>query len=202
MRELVLSLGLTILTSTLLFVYFRNKHNSLNDKVNLVFDTIQEHNDKMQRAAEEEMMRARAFQQSMHEGEIMQENMQENMESNPNTGVEVFNAASEEEENVEPQNLIEVSDDDLDSGSDESSDEEEEEEEEGEEEEEKSLEDTKVIDISSLPKIDYTKLTKAELRKLCDEKEISYAKSSNKAKLVELLIGFESEDNNTINLTE
>ena len=48
----------------------------------------------------------------------------------------------------------------------------------------------------------YTKLTKAELRKLCDEKEISYAKSLNKAKLVELLIGFESEDNNAINLTE
>ena len=66
----------------------------------------------------------------------------------------------------------------------------------------KSLEDTKVIDISSLPKMDYTKLTKAELKKLCDEKEINYTKSSNKAKLVELLIGFESDDNNTINLSE
>ena len=121
------------------------------------------------------------------------------MDSNQNSGVEVFNAASEEDENVEPQNLIDVSDDDLESGTDESSDEEEEEE---EEEEEKSLEDTKVIDISSLPKMDYTKLTKNELKKLCDEKEISYTKSSNKAKLVELLIGFESEDNNPIILTE
>ena len=199
MRELVLSLGLTILTSTLLFVYFRNKHNSLNDKVNLVFDTIQEHNDKMQRAAEEEMMRARAFQQRMHEGEMMQGNMQENMESNDESnmnGVEVFNAVSEE--GSEEKDLIEVSDDDLNSESEDSSDEEEEE----EEEDDKSLEDTKVIDISSLPKMDYTKLTKAELKKLCDEKEINYTKSSNKAKLVELLIGFESDDINTINLSE
>jgi len=186
MRELVLTIGLTILTSTLLFVYFRNKHNSLHDKVNLVFDTIQEHNDKMQQAAQEEMMRARAFQERMH-GDIIQENMEP-------TGVEVFNAVSEED--VEPQNLIEVSDDNLDSDSDDSSDEEE------EVEENMSLENTNVIDISSLPKMDYTKLTKAELRKLCDEKEISYAKSLNKAKLVELLIGFESEDSNTINLSE
>ena len=48
MRELFLSVGITLLTSTLIFVYFRNKHNSLDEKVNLVFTTIQEHNEKMQ----------------------------------------------------------------------------------------------------------------------------------------------------------
>ena len=44
MRQFILSLGITVLTGTLLFVYFRNKMNSIDKKLNLVFDTIQEHN--------------------------------------------------------------------------------------------------------------------------------------------------------------
>ena len=81
MRELFFSVGITLLTSTLLFVYFRNKHNSLDQKVNLVFTTIQEHNEKMQQAAEEEMQRMAEFQRQRQIHMMQQKQSEESEES-------------------------------------------------------------------------------------------------------------------------
>ena len=64
MRELAFSVGITFLTGTLLFVYFRNKMNNIDKKVNLVFETIQEHNAQMQAQAQMEMQRFAAYQES------------------------------------------------------------------------------------------------------------------------------------------
>ena len=63
MRELAFSVGITFLTGTLLFVYFRNKMNNIDKKVNLVFETIQEHNAQMQAQAQMEMQRFAAYQE-------------------------------------------------------------------------------------------------------------------------------------------
>jgi hypothetical protein len=198
MRELILSLGFTILTGTLLFVYFRNKHNGLDGKVNLVFQTIQDHNEKMQQAAEEEMMRVRAFQQSMGQEEMMMQHMNDEvvdeLEVNKENLIDVSDDEEEEDEDASG------SDSDDDSVMNKSEDEEADNDSEVENvvEELQDLGDTKIIDISNLPKMDYTKLTKSELKKLCDEKSITYAKSANKAKLVELLIGYDSSQNSEL----
>ena len=109
MRELVFSVGITFLTGTLLFVYFRNKISNIDRKVNMVFQTIQEHNNRMQQEAQEEMKR---FQ--MYHTEKMQENNDESELKIP------------QDENIEnltqsPTNLIDVSEQDSDysdSGSD------------------------------------------------------------------------------------
>ena len=68
MRELILSISITFLTGVILFIYFRNRQNSLDEKINLVFNTIQEHNEKMQTSAEEELQRFNQYQsqQQMH----------------------------------------------------------------------------------------------------------------------------------------
>ena len=91
-------MGITLLKSTLIFVYFRNKHNSLDEKVNLVFTTIQEHNEKMQQAAEEEMQRMNEFQR--------QRQMQMQM---MHQQTEHDNEVNESEQNVEDIAQYEVS---------------------------------------------------------------------------------------------
>ena len=192
MRELILSLGFTILTGTLLFVYFRNKHNGLDGKVNLVFQTIQDHNDKMQQAAEEEMMRVRAYQQSMGQEEIMMQHMDEEVMDGPQIQKENLIDVSDDEDEDDEDDEGTGSDSDDDSTMNKSDDEDDD---ENVVDELQDLGDTKIIDISNLPKMDYTKLTKSELKKLCDEKSISYAKSANKAKLVELLTGYDLSQN-------
>ena len=42
-RELVLCVALSALTSTILFLYFRNKFAVVENKVNVMFDLIQNH---------------------------------------------------------------------------------------------------------------------------------------------------------------
>ena len=111
MRELVFSVGITFLTGTLLFVYFRNKISNIDRKVNMVFETIQEHNNRMQDQAQEEMKRFQVF----HQQQMSQQNRQ-NAEYN-----------EEEEENmenvkIEPTTLIDVSDQESDFSEDSDSD--------------------------------------------------------------------------------
>lgn len=202
MRELFLSVGITLLTSTLLFVYFRNKHNNLDEKVNLVFTTIQEHNEKMQLAADEEMQRMAQFQRHQQ----MQMQMMHSDEHTEQL------SENEKEENVqgesEQNNLIDVSDgendnenfdsDDSDSDSDDSDDETENKDDNLEELESLNLEKEKDNEISLISETDYTKLTKNKLKDLCEQRDISGYKSCNKGKLIQLLV--ENDNDNKLGL--
>ena len=53
-RELFLSLGITILTSATLFVYFRHRFKNMEHKVNTIFQMVQEHV-KMQQMSPQRM---------------------------------------------------------------------------------------------------------------------------------------------------
>jgi len=110
-RGLVISLGVSALGCTLLFLYFRNKISSVERKVDVMFDLIQNH--------QQEQMSA---MNALHSGS-QQNAVQEEV---PQTGAWT-------EENLQPErNLIDVSDDEDDgddseevSDSDDDSDEEE-----------------------------------------------------------------------------
>ena len=95
MRELVFSVGITFLTGTLLFVYFRNKISNIDRKVNMVFETIQEHNNRMQVEAQEEMKRFQMF----HEQQMQMAQQQHQCRSN----------GTMEQIRTEPNELIDVS---------------------------------------------------------------------------------------------
>ena len=87
-RGLVISLGVSALSATLLFLYFRNRMTSVERKVDLMFDLIQSHeNDR---------------QQQMNQQMMMQ---QQNNIPSQNTGAWVG------EDNQPERNLIDVSDD-------------------------------------------------------------------------------------------
>ena len=222
MRELVFSVGITFLTGTLLFVYFRNKMSNIDRKVNMVFETIQEHNNRMQVEAQEEMKR---FQMYHEQRQQMQMQQMQQMKQGEETQVPLT------EENVNEMiqtenNLIDVSDEDsqFDSSEDDSDDEDSDNENIDNEQPEKVVEpvdnnasleenlevevledntDDVVVDeekhdgleimedkleIKSLePLVDYNKLTKAQLRNICEDKGLTGWKSLNKGKLVELL---------------
>tara|TARA_B100000242_G_scaffold289222_1_gene258700 strand:- start:57 stop:716 length:660 start_codon:yes stop_codon:yes gene_type:complete len=215
MRELVFSVGITFLTGTLLFVYFRNKMNNIDKKVNLVFNTIQEHNSRMQNEAEEEMKRFQMY----HEQQMQMQQMHQ-MEHSEETEVpltqENVNEMIEKENN-----LIDVSDEEsqFDSSEDDSDDEDSDNEQPEQvvepvdnsallkenlevevledntddvivdEEKHEGLEIMEdKLEIKSLePLVDYNKLTKAQLRNICEDKGLTGWKSLNKGKLVELL---------------
>ena len=89
-RGLVISLGVSALSATLLFLYFRNRMASVERKVDVMFDLIQSH----------EVDR----QQQMNQQMMMQQHT-----SSQNTGAWVS-----EESNQPERNLIDVSDDDED----------------------------------------------------------------------------------------
>tara|TARA_Y100001970_G_scaffold276330_1_gene378862 strand:+ start:450 stop:1127 length:678 start_codon:yes stop_codon:yes gene_type:complete len=221
MRELVFSVGITFLTGTLLFVYFRNKMNNIDKKVNLVFNTIQEHNSRMQTDAQEEMKRFQMYhQQQMHEQQMHEQQMHEQQTNNSVQAIPLT------EENVnevihKEDNLIDVSDDEsqFDSSEDDSDDEQSDDEQSDNEQNdnEKAVNENKNLEIEELnnvdgnvviheepnkaleimddkleikslePLVDYSKLTKVQLRNICEEKELTGWKSLNKGKLVELL---------------
>jgi len=216
MRELVFSVGITFLTGTLLFVYFRNKMNNIDKKVNMVFNTIQEHNSRMQNEAEEEMKRFQMYHEQQRQMQMQQMEQTELPLTEENVN-EIIHKDS---------NLIDVSDDesqldssDIDSD-DEDSDNENSDNEQPEQEEKpvvnnvtlkenleiEELEDNTdnvvsneekhegleimedKLEIKSLePLVDYSKLTKAQLRNICEDKDLTGWKSLNKGKLVELL---------------
>jgi len=98
MRILVLSVGITVLTSTLLFVYFRNKMTNMDHKVNLVLKTIQDHQQSM---ARQEYLR------QQHMNNMSQQMNEDDEESVPENKEEQFRKEELLNNNVE---LIEVSD--------------------------------------------------------------------------------------------
>ena len=101
-RELFLSLGITILTSATLFVYFRQRFKNMEHKVNTIFQMVQEHV-KLQQMGPPQMS-------SPHMPQMINRMMQQV----PYTGVH-------EGQVPVPNNLIDVSDDE--SSDDETTDE-------------------------------------------------------------------------------
>ena len=94
-RGLVISLGVSALSATLLFLYFRNRMASVERKVDVMFDLIQSHESDRQ-------------QQMVYQQAMMQQ--QNSAPSSQNTGAWV-------EETTQPErNLIDVSDDDDSEG--------------------------------------------------------------------------------------
>ena len=57
-RGLVISLGVSALSATLLFLYFRNRISSVERKVDVMFDLIQSHEQDRQQMAQQQMMMA------------------------------------------------------------------------------------------------------------------------------------------------
>ena len=55
-RGLVISLGVSALSATLLFLYFRNRMASVERKVDVTFDLIQSHEADRQQVAHQMMM--------------------------------------------------------------------------------------------------------------------------------------------------
>jgi hypothetical protein len=175
MRELLFSLGISILTATILFIYFRNKFNNIDNKVNMVFETIQEHNNRLQHQQEQE--------QEMNKYVQYQERSME--EENPNL--------------MSTDKLIEVSENESDSDSDESDTDDEDtidEDTGGDDMEEvtdkmfteiKESIDTAEVMVSLETTQNYGMLSKTALRELCEQRQLHCPKSLNKAKLINLL---------------
>lgn len=90
-RGLVISLGVSALSATLLFLYFRNRMASVERKVDVMFDLIQSHEKDRQEQISSQMM-------------MMQQ-------SNPSSQ---NNGAWRTSENVSERNLIDVSEDEDD----------------------------------------------------------------------------------------
>ena len=103
-RGLVISLGVSALGCTLLFLYFRNKISAVEKKVDVMFDLIQNHQQQQQMNVQEMHMNS---QQEFEETD--------NMKSQQETG------AWTDEVNSQP-DLIQVSDDEEDDDSEEVSD--------------------------------------------------------------------------------
>ena len=119
-RGLVISLGVSALGCTLLFLYFRNKITAVEKKVDIMFDLIQNHQSQQEQIS---------MQETMHMNSQQEVEESDNNESQQETGVWSDNVKSDPE-------LIQVSDDeeDDDDDSEEVSDTEDEEDEEYEEE--------------------------------------------------------------------
>ena len=87
-RGLVISLGVSALSATLLFLYFRNRITSVERKVDVMFDLIQSHENDRQQMVQRQMMMS-----------------QQSAPSSQNTG------AWAGEDNQPERNLIDVSED-------------------------------------------------------------------------------------------
>jgi len=133
-RGLVISLGVSALGCTLLFLYFRNKISAVEKKVDVMFDLIQNHQQQ---------------QQQMNMQETMQMNSQEEFEVTDNMQSQQETGAWRDEVNSQP-DLIQVSDDeeDEDNDSEEVSDSDSDDEEEEEEEEIPKLSLAKTEDMT------------------------------------------------------
>jgi len=101
-RGLVISLGVSALGCTLLFLYFRNKISAVERKVDVMFDLIQNH--------QQNTMETRQYNEVIHEEQQQQQQQQEQQQG------------AWSEESRQERNLIDVSDEDTDDDSEEVSD--------------------------------------------------------------------------------
>lgn len=206
---LVITLGVTGLSSVLLFLYFRNRIGQVEEKVDTVFQLIQnyESNRQPQFTVQENQQPQGYYVQEEMEEEHDYHQEQQQQHTNPNS------------------DLIAVSDKNSDSESEEESESESEEESESESEEsdneggkqlvldnkEEEVSDVKVDDVEELDNLnlvkqeieseslekaktihieennDLDKLKVSELKDLCKEKGLSGYKSLRKNDLINLL---------------
>lgn len=105
-RGLVISLGVSALSATLLFLYFRNRMASVERKVDVMFDLIQSHeNDRQQMVQKQMMMAHQTAPTSQNTGAWVNE------DNNPERNlIDV----SEDEEEYDSEDSREVSDDEED----------------------------------------------------------------------------------------
>jgi hypothetical protein len=200
MRNLVLSVGITFLTGTLLFVYFRNKINNIDRKVNLVFETIKEYNSKMEQENDIEMRKFAAMQEHLRNQFVEQQ--PQPGEGNPEISEELNEVTNTKLIDVSDKELGEFDNSDEDSDDENTSSEEDSDDSDDEEEnklnivseeivEETKLEVTNVKEDLEEKQIvdstDYAKFTKNQLKNICEERELTGYKSLNKTKLIELL---------------
>ena len=158
-RGLVISLGVSALGCTLLFLYFRNKISAVERKVDVMMDIIQNHQQE-----QFNMQQTMAFN-----------NVSENQQRDEEKQVEP-KGAWVTEENKPERNLIDVSDDDSADDSEEVSDSEDEDEEE-EEIPKLSLDKTEdmTLEVSDVKKITVQETEKVkvdnsvELQEVADE---------------------------------
>tara|TARA_B100000886_G_scaffold158937_1_gene108375 strand:- start:815 stop:1573 length:759 start_codon:yes stop_codon:yes gene_type:complete len=103
-RGLVISLGVSALSATLLFLYFRNRMSNVERKVDLMFDLIQSHENDRKQMAQHEIMTAQNKPVSQNTGAWANE-----VQSERNL-IDV----SDDEEEYDSEDSKEVSDDDED----------------------------------------------------------------------------------------
>ena len=105
-RGLVISLGVSALSATLLFLYFRNRMASVERKVDVMFDLIQSHeNDRQQMVQKQMMMAHQTAPTSQNTGAWVNE------DNNPERNlIDV----SEDDEEYDSEDSREVSDDEED----------------------------------------------------------------------------------------
>ena len=99
-RGLVISLGVTALCCTLLFLYFRNKISAIENKVSVIFDLIQNHQPEMQK-----MHNPTQFIPQNIKKEYPEENLEQFNNNNENRESNVY-------QNI-VNNLIEISDNNV-----------------------------------------------------------------------------------------
>ena len=105
-RGVVISLGVSALSATLLFLYFRNRMASVERKVDVMFDLIQSHeNDRQQMVQKQMMMAHQTAPTSQNPGAWVNE------DNNPERNlIDV----SEDDEEYDSEDSREVSDDEED----------------------------------------------------------------------------------------
>ena len=103
-RGLVISLGVSALSATLLFLYFRNRMSNVERKVDLMFDLIQSHENDRNQMAQHEIMTAQNVPVSQNTGAWAND-----VQSERNL-IDV----SDDEEEYDSEDSKEVSDDDED----------------------------------------------------------------------------------------
>ena len=137
-KGLVISLGFSALSCTLLFLYFRNKMTTMERKVNVMFDIVQNY-----QPAQEYSPQTNQSYESVHEN---QEHQQDN-QNNENTGA--WNLNAQDDRIV----ISDDSDDDDDDDSEEVSDSD-------------SEDESEEIPKLSLAKTDNISLTENDIKKI------------------------------------
>ena len=110
-RGLVISLGVSALSATLLFLYFRNRMASVERKVDVMFDLIQSHEADRQQVAHQMMMhQENSAPRSQNTGAwVTQENSQQERNL-----IDVSEDEDEEDEEYDSEDSREVSDNEDD----------------------------------------------------------------------------------------
>ena len=103
-RGLVISLGVSALSATLLFLYFRNRITSVEKKVDLMFDLIQTHESDRKQMAHQHMMSQQSVQVSQNNS---------NWDNEVETERDLIDVSEDEEYDSEDSKEVSDDEDDL-----------------------------------------------------------------------------------------